>query len=67
METIREKKRIVLEFDSEEDAEMVQRALDMHRYLQLVKKSKATDQEINDLADELNRNWWKENKHRFIQ
>jgi hypothetical protein len=67
METIREKNRIILEFDRVEDAEKVQRAIDAHRYLQIVQKSKATEEEIQELADEIKQTWWDENKHRYIK
>jgi hypothetical protein len=67
MEAIREKNRIILEFDRVEDAEKVQRAIDAHRYLQIIQKSKATEEEIEQIADEISRTWWEENKHRFIK
>jgi hypothetical protein len=67
METIRDKNRIILEFDRVEDADKVQRAIEAHKYLQIVKKSKATDKDIEELSDEIKRNWWEENKHRFIK
>lgn len=67
METIREKNRIILEFDSAEDAEKVQRAIDAHRYLQIVRKSKGTEEDAQELADEIKRTWWEENKHRYIK
>ena len=67
METTREKNRIILEFDSAEDAEKVQRAIDAQRYFEIVRKSKATEAYIEELADEINRTWWEENKHRFTK
>jgi hypothetical protein len=67
METIRDKNRIILEFDSVEDADKVQRAIEAHKYLQIVKKSKATEKDIEELSDEIKRDWWEENKHRFIK
>lgn len=67
MEATREKNRIILEFDSAEDAEKVQRAIDAHRYFEIVRKSKATDADVEELADEINRTWWKENKPRYIE
>jgi len=32
-----------------------------------IKESKATEEEVNTLADESKKNWWKENKNRFIK
>lgn len=67
METIRGKKRIILEFESEADAEKVQQAIDAQKYLDIIGKSKATDKEVQQLADEIKQTWWDQNKHRFIK
>lgn len=67
METTRDKNRIILEFDRPEDAEKVQQAIDAQRYLEIVRKSKANEQEIFALAGEIKETWWNENKHRFIK
>ena len=45
----------------------IQRILDYIEYLELTSKSGATQKDADDLADELNRNWWQENRDRFIQ
>jgi hypothetical protein len=67
METIREKNRIILEFDSSEDAEAVQKALDLYRYKKIVRNSKATEEDALKLADEIKQQWWDENKHKFVK
>jgi hypothetical protein len=67
METIREKNRIILEFDRLEDAEKVQRAIEAHKYLQIIQKSRASEEDIEQIANEINQAWWEENKQRFIK
>lgn len=47
-----------------EDLELV---LKFIRYKELVSKSKASQDEIDKLAREVNKQWWEENKHRFLQ
>lgn len=47
-----------------EDLELV---LKFIRYKELVSKSKASQDEIDKLAREANKQWWEENKHRFLQ
>jgi hypothetical protein len=67
MKSIREKNRIILEFDTVEAADKLQRAIEALRYMQIVGKSKATEMDIQELCDEINRTWWEENKERFIK
>lgn len=67
MELSRNKNKLVLEFDSEEDAEMVQKALDLYNYKRIIRKSKGTEKDIEELSNEIERDWWEENKHRFIK
>ena len=33
---------------------------------EIVSRSQATEDQINELADELQENWWRENKDRFL-
>jgi tRNA threonylcarbamoyladenosine modification (KEOPS) complex Pcc1 subunit len=67
MESTREKNKIILEFDSAEDAEKVQRAIDAQRYLQIVKKSKATEKDVQNLANQINQEYWDQNKHKYLK
>ena len=43
-----------------------QRFLNYLRYKEVVAKSKATRDDIDKLAKEVNKSWWQENKHRFL-
>jgi hypothetical protein len=67
METIREKNRIILEFDSAEDAEQVQKALDLYNYKKLISNSKGTEEDAQKLADQIKQEFWDQNKHKYIK
>jgi hypothetical protein len=40
---------------------------DYLRYLEITSKSKANQSDADNLADELNKNWWSKNRKRFIE
>jgi hypothetical protein len=67
METTREKNRIILEFESAEDAEKVQRAIDAQRYFEIVRKSKATEKDVQNLANQIKQEYWDQNKHKYLK
>ncbi|NJL77247.1 MAG: hypothetical protein HC892_21740 [Saprospiraceae bacterium] len=46
--------------------EEIQRFLKYLRYKELVAKSKATQNDIDELARAVNKSWWQKNKHRFL-
>ncbi len=58
---------IVLRLPADTDIFSVQRVLNYFKYKQAIKKSKATEKEVEQLAKEFKTNWWKENKNRFIK
>jgi hypothetical protein len=41
--------------------------IDYTRYKDLQSKSKVTQKEIDDLAHQVNKDWWTENRKRFIR
>ncbi len=45
----------------------LQRMIDYLKYKEATAESKADQEKIDQLAKESKANWWKENKHRFIQ
>lgn len=47
-----------------EDLELMIRFV---KYKQNVSKSKATQDEIDQLARDVNKQWWEENKYRFLK
>lgn len=46
-----------------EDLELMIRFI---KYKQNISESKATQDEIDQLARDVNKQWWEENKHRFL-
>lgn len=46
--------------------EEVQRFLNYLRYKELISQSKATQEDVDKLAKEVNKGWWEKNKHRFL-
>ena len=45
----------------------IQRILNYFEYIQIAGKSKATQEQIDELAREVNQGWWEKNKDRFIE
>ena len=58
---------IVIRVSSEIDTFGLQRLVDYLRYLELTSKSKATQKDADQLAEELNLNWWMKHKKRFLR
>lgn len=44
----------------------IQRVLDFFEYISLVGNSKAKQDDIDKLAKDVNKDWWEENKERFL-
>ena len=59
--------QIVIKVSPKVDTFGFQRIMEYLDYLELTSKSKATQDDADKLADELNENWWKENRRRFIK
>jgi len=59
--------KIVIKISPQIDAFGFQRIMDYLEYLEITSKSKATQDEADKLADELNDNWWTKNRSRFIK
>ncbi|TXB62975.1 hypothetical protein [Phaeodactylibacter luteus] len=52
--------------DSVEFSE-IQRLIDFITYKEITKESKATQEDVDRLASEINKNWWEANKDRFLK
>jgi hypothetical protein len=52
--------------DSVEFSE-IQRLIDFITYKEITKESKATQEDVDKLASEINKNWWEANKDRFLK
>jgi len=59
--------QIVIKFSPEVDTFGFQRIMDYLAYLEVTSKSKATQEDADQLADDLNENWWTKNRNRFIK
>ena len=59
--------KIVIKVSPLVDTFGFQRIMDYLDYLEMTSKSKATQDDADKLADELNENWWKKNRKRFIK
>lgn len=44
----------------------VQKVIDYINVLEIAAQNQGTEEEAGELAREVNVNWWKENKHRFL-
>ena len=62
----RTKSEIVIRVSSKVDTYGLQRLLDYLRYQELTASSQAKQSDVDALAKEVNKNWWDNNKHRFI-
>lgn len=65
----RENNDIIIRISDEEgnlDIKELQEILDYIIYRRLISKSKATQDQIDELAREVNKSWWSENKDRFL-
>ena len=60
-----ENNRIVITMSSAADVFGIQRLIDYGRYLEATSQSKATQADVDQLADQVNESWWNKNKHRF--
>ena len=58
---------ILIRIPNTVDIEGAQRIIDYIRYLEVISKSKATQEEVDKLADEVNSSWWEKNKDSFLK
>jgi hypothetical protein len=59
--------QIVIKVSPKVDAFGFQRIMDYLDYLEITSRSKATQEDADRLADELNENWWAQNRQKFIK
>ena len=45
----------------------IQEILDYLEAMSMIRKSRASEKEIAKLSKNLNREWWENNKHRFVK
>ncbi len=61
------KEEIVLRLPANFDTESLQKIINFLKFKEATVKSKATEKEANELAEESKINWWKENKSKYIK
>jgi hypothetical protein len=59
--------QIVIKVSHNVDTFGFQRIMNYLEYLEITSKSKATQEDADKLADELNENWWAKNRKKFIK
>lgn len=59
--------QIILTLPSTVDSFGLQRLIDYAKYLEATAKSKASQLDIDKIADEVNATWWENNRSRFIK
>lgn len=67
MQVSRQGNRIIIDVAPDTDLVGIQRLLDYIRFREIASKSKATQENSDELAKESKGNWWKENKDKFIK
>jgi hypothetical protein len=60
-------KEILIRIPNSVDIEGAQRIIDYIRYQEITSKSRATQEAVDKLADEVNRDWWDKNKDTFLK
>ena len=59
--------RIVITISSAVDSFGLEKAIGYLKYLEATSKSKAKQEDVDQLANEVNADWWKKNRKRFIK
>lgn len=60
-------KEILIRIPNSVDIEGAQRIIDYIRYQEITSKSKATQEDVDKLAEEVNKAWWEKNKETFLK
>ena len=62
----RKNNEILLKISPNVDKFGMEKILEYIEYLELTSNSKAKQKDADELAEELNKNWWEQNKDRFL-
>ncbi len=58
--------KLIISIPENTDPEGLQRLIDYIEYNQITIKSKANQEDVDDLSKEVNVEWWKKNKDRLL-
>ncbi len=61
------KNEVIIRLLSYVDTEGLQRLVDYLSYKEVLSKSKAKQSDVDKLAKEVKKGWWKKNRNRFIK
>lgn len=67
MEVERTNNEILIRLSGSTDTIGLQRLLDFLKFKEITSKSKATDNQIDEIANESKSDWWSRNKERYIK
>ena len=67
MQIERTNKEILIRLSSGTDLIGLQRILDYLKFREIASKSKASQEQIDEIATESKKSWWNKNKGRFIK
>ena len=57
---------VIVHLPADMDAERLQDILNFLAYQEATRHSQATPEQIDDLVAEVKKDWWKQNRHRFL-
>ena len=60
-------KEVIIRIPASVNTDDLQDFIDYTRYKELTSKSNASQHDIDKLADEINKDWWADNRTRFIK
>ena len=63
----RSDKEIIIRVSAETDLSGLERILEFIRFREIVSKSKASSEEVANLAKESKESWWEKNKSKFLK
>ena len=63
----RNNNEVIIRLPASVNTDDLQDFIDYARYKELTSKNEVTQKEIDDLADQINKDWWTENRKRFIK
>jgi hypothetical protein len=67
MQVERINNEILIRLSGSTDTIGLQRLLDFLKFKEITSKSKATEDQIDEIANESKSDWWSKNKERFIK
>jgi hypothetical protein len=63
----RNSNEVIIRIPASVNTEDLQDFIDYTRYKELTSNSKVSQKEIDELAEKVNKDWWTENKKRFVK